>query len=180
MPAACFALSLLTAPLSAAAPAADPPVAPIAVDSSTGGDQDMSPQPKVPEASEVVPLVVAAVAALQRKDFVLLTSLAVMLLVFALDMLWLRRQPDDKRKRLLPWTSVVFGVLLQFAAALAAHRSWLDALNMAFVTGAAASGLWDLVGKQIIGRLAPKEAAANPSRQTTAVPPPSATIVKPS
>jgi hypothetical protein len=141
---------------------------------------DANGQVNMPESHDVVPMIVAAVAALQRKNFALVTSLAIMLLVFMVDMLWVRRQPDDKRKILLPWTSVIFACLLQFSAAIAANHHWLEALNMAFVTGAAASGLWSLIGKQVVGRLAPKDAAANPDRQTTAVPPPDASVVKPS
>jgi hypothetical protein len=53
----------------------------------------------------------------------------------------------------LPWVSAVAGVIAAVATNLVAHEPWLGAILKGLLAGAAASGLYSLIGKAV---LAPK------------------------
>jgi len=56
---------------------------------------------------------------------------------------------DEKLKPYLPWTSAVLGMLTALSGALLAGQPWWSAISIGLITGSAAVGFWELVGKSI-------------------------------
>lgn len=54
-----------------------------------------------------------------------------------------------------PWVAAVAGVLGAVATVAMTTGDWLQAVLSGLVTGAAASGLWELIGKRILKKDAP-------------------------
>ena len=84
----------------------------------------------------------------------------IMVLVFLFRLLL----ESKVNKKWLPWVSAGIGVLLQCAANLAAlaagwtHMDWLSAVLAGLTTGAAASGLWSMLGKTLSEKFLNKSA----------------------
>jgi len=56
---------------------------------------------------------------------------------------------NEKLKPALKWIAAILGVLAAFAGMLLAGQGWIAAVVTGLVTGPAAVGLWELVGKSI-------------------------------
>ena len=68
--------------------------------------------------------------------------------------------PDATRKKVLPWLVAAGGCLLAFGTALLAGAGWLSSILTGLVTSAAATGLWELIGKTALKVINSKAADA--------------------
>jgi len=59
-----------------------------------------------------------------------------------------------------PWIAAVAGILAAVATTVITTGNWLTAVLAGFTTGAAASGLWELIGKRILKKKTPAEPTA--------------------
>lgn len=93
-------------------------------------------------------LIKGAVDAAKGGDWALLVSMAIMILVFlATKVPLLSKLLPDPAK---PWVAAGAGVLSAVVATAMTTGDWLQAVLHGFVTGAAASGLWELVGRKLL------------------------------
>jgi len=105
---------------------------------------------------EVPGTIAILVKAIKDKNWKVLVSTILMLIIFFANTFLLKFLSADAKKNAIPWITVGTATLLLFAGTLAAGGSWWDALNDGFITGAAASGLWSLVGKHVLKRFTAK------------------------
>lgn len=108
-------------------------------------------QADVPPLEEAPSLIAELVQAVRDKDWQAVTALAIMLLVLLANTVLLKfgLLADEARKVALPWIAAGSGCLLVFSATLIGGGSWWQAAIAGFITGAAATGLWELVGKHV-------------------------------
>lgn len=85
--------------------------------------------------------------AIKSGDWKLAVSLIIMLLIYVMRMFWARIP-----RSALEWAPALVGMLGAFALALSEGASWGSAALEGFVIGAAANGLWTMVGKKFLGR----------------------------
>ena len=102
--------------------------------------------PAAPTTEEVVGLITALVAAAKGGQWALVAAFGLMVAIWALKTFFWKALPP----KAMPWVAAVAGVLLSFAATLQGGASWFQAAVAGLVTGAAASGLWSLVGKHLL------------------------------
>ena len=76
-------------------------------------------------------------------------ALAVGLLLSLLIMVFRKFFEKYVPKKALPWVAVVLGIVGSVAVGLSAGVVWWQALLQGFAAGAAATGLWELVLKQM-------------------------------
>lgn len=62
-----------------------------------------------------------------------------------------------------PWVAAVAGVLAAVATTVITTGDWLKALLSGLVTGTAATGLWELVGKRLLKKKKPAPAEETPA-----------------
>ena len=109
-----------------------------------------APEKTEVEVTEVPGLIATIISAAKDKNWTLMVSAILMLLVFFTKTILLRFLPDAAKKAALPWISVGGATIVVTAATLASGGPWWEAINGGFITGTAASGLWSLVGKHIL------------------------------
>ena len=51
-----------------------------------------------------------------------------------------------------PWIAAVAGILAAVATTVITTGNWLTAVLAGLTTGAAATGLWELIGKRVLAR----------------------------
>jgi hypothetical protein len=117
---------------------------------------EVSAPAETPTIEDAPGLVSNIIQAAREKNWQLMVALIVMLLVALANGLVLKFVDEDWRKKLLPWFAVGTSCLVLFASTLIAGGSWWSAILAGFVTGAAAVGLWELIGKALAGALAKK------------------------
>ena len=109
-------------------------------------------------------MISALIAAAQGGQWSIFASLIIMVLVFLATRIKFISDLIPKVAR--PWVAAIAGVLAAVAATAFTTGDWLQAILGGLVTGAAASGLWELVGKHVTGgkkeEEAPAEAPAEP------------------
>lgn len=111
----------------------------------------------VPTLEETPGLVMEIVQSGRERNWQLMVALIVMLIVALANRLVFGFFDPELKKKLLPWFAAGTGCLLAFATVLLTPgASWWSALLAGFVTGAAAVGLWELVGKAIAAAFAKK------------------------
>lgn len=126
---------------AAAAPAADAPA-------------DAVEPPDVPDIGEDVGgFIDELVNAFNAKDWGILAGLIIMALIWILKKFVWKALPLAA----LPWVSAGAGVAVAVATGLAAGLIWWKAILNGLTVGAAASGLWSLVGKHVFGKNEKKE-----------------------
>jgi hypothetical protein len=93
-------------------------------------------------------LVTGTAEAVKGGHWSMVVALAIMILVFFATKVPLvkSRLPSAAR----PWVAAVAGVLAVVAATVYTSGDWMSAVLQGLVTGAAASGFWELVGKQFL------------------------------
>ena len=123
----------VAAPAKAEAPAA--PAAPAAAPA-----EDLSPQ-------EVVALGKTILDAAKGGNWGIVVASVLMLLLWVLRKFVLKKIPSSY----MPWVAAGTGVAGAVAANLQAGQPWMDAVMSGFMAGAAASGLYSLVGKKLLG-----------------------------
>ena len=108
---------------------------------------DPPPQPEINTPAEAFDLATLAVNAFRKKKYGVFTGILLMLMVFGL-----RRTKMAARlpKEYAPWIACGLGILFSIGTVLAADRPPLTAITHGFVLGAAATGLWEMVGKYLL------------------------------
>lgn len=113
---------------------------------------------ETPTEADVPGLVQALAQAVKDRDWALVVAFAILLLValanFVLIKMGVLR--DEVRKAALPWIASISATLVLSASTLIAGGSWWQAILAGLVTGAAATGLWELVFKHVGAALAKK------------------------
>ena len=148
MLAAAFALTLLAAP-----PAIE--LAPVAQ-----VDRVDAAAPRLAEAPGMFKTMVEAFKSGDIPLAIGTLALLLAMLVGAANafMLKLTAIPDATRKKVLPWLVAAGGCLLAFGSALVAGVGWGSSILTGLVTSAAATGLWELVGKTVLKAINKKAA----------------------
>ncbi len=90
-------------------------------------------------------LVEEMISAYNGKDWSILAGLSIMLLIWIIKRFIWTSLPVS----VLPWLAAGLGVLAAVATALTLGQLWWKAILNGLTTGAAASGLWSLVGKHV-------------------------------
>ena len=116
------------------------------------------PAPVAEMPSEVTPggLIEKIIGGVQNKNWMLVSCASILLIiwiwnVFIVPKVWANAGP--KWKKASPYIAVALGAVAQFTAAVVAGSGWTEALNVALVTGFAASGAWSAAGKHTLGKL---------------------------
>lgn len=108
---------------------------------------DPPPQQEINTPAEAFDIASLAIDAFKKKRYGVFTGLLLMLMVFGL-----RRTKIAARlpKEYAPWIACGLGILFSIGTVLAADRPPLTAITHGFVLGAAATGLWEMVGKYLL------------------------------
>jgi hypothetical protein len=94
-------------------------------------------------------LVTGIIEAAKGGEWSLLVSLALMMLVFlATKIPFISNWIPGSAK---PWVVAISGVVLAVAMTAATTGDWVTALLNGLVMGTAATGLWELIGKKLLG-----------------------------
>ena len=134
-------------PAAVAAPAAEV-AAPTAAPAT-----DVVP-PEVPDIGEDVGgFIDEIVNAFNAKDWGIFAGLIIMALVWILKKFVWKKLPVAA----LPWVAAGAGIAVAVATGLASGLTWWKAILNGLTVGAAASGLWSLLGKRIFGKNDKKE-----------------------
>lgn len=99
--------------------------------------------------TDEISLGLSVFAAAKSGNWSLAVALGIMFLLYLLRMLLLPRL-DPKVDAWLPWLSASLGVLGAIAVNVVAGQSWLTAILSGLTVGAAASGLWSLIGSKLL------------------------------
>ncbi|MFH1834205.1 MAG: hypothetical protein ABH877_04200 [bacterium] len=104
-----------------------------------------------PTLDDAPGLITTMVQAVKDKNWQLVVAMAIMLLVVLANALLIKLNilGDEVRKIALPWIAAGTGCLVIFASTLIAGGSWWSAALAGLVTGAAATGLWELVFRHV-------------------------------
>ena len=110
-------------------------------------DPEPPPQQEINTPAEAFDVASLAVDAFRRKKYGVFAGLVLMLMVFGL-----RRTRLAARlpKEYAPWIACGLGILFSIGTVLAADRPPLTAITHGFVLGAAATGLWEMIGKYFL------------------------------
>ncbi len=140
----------------AAAPSPAPALVNVIVAPTTEAD-DITPT-----LEDVPGLISVLVQSVKDKNYQLMVAMIVLLLVLAVNTLLLKFKilSDKARKLALPWIAAGTACLMVFASTLLAGGDWGTALLTGFATGAAATGLWELVFRHVKKALAKKPAGS--------------------
>ena len=82
-------------------------------------------------------------------QWALVVGAAIMILVRIARPFIERLVDNEKLKPALKWIAAILGVLAAFAGMLLSGQGWIAAIVTGLITGPAAVGLWELIGKQI-------------------------------
>ena len=104
------------------------------------------------ELGELIPALIAAAKGGEWSVFV---ALVIMVLVFLATKVQFIDNVLPKAAK--PWVAVIAGVLSAIAATVYTTGDWVQAILGGLVTGAAASGLWELIGKKFLKKSEPAE-----------------------
>jgi uncharacterized membrane protein len=120
--------------------------------------QDAAPEATEVPAEDFGELVNMMISAAKGGEWSLFVAALIMVLVFlATKIKFIDNLLPAKAK---PWVAAVAGVLGAVATVAMTTGDWLQAVLSGLVTGAAASGLWELIGKRILKKDAPAEEPA--------------------
>lgn len=142
-----------------AAPVATPAAEPAKPADAVGPVE--AAKPAAAAAAEPLPVegnegeyIKALVKAFNAKDWGIFAGLALMILVWVLKKFIWKTLPVG----VLPWVSAGAGVAVAVATGLFTGLIWWRAILNGLTVGAAASGLWSMVGKKIFGKNEPESA----------------------
>jgi uncharacterized membrane protein len=120
--------------------------------------QDAAPEATEVPAEDFGELVNMMISAAKGGEWSLFVAALIMVLVFlATKIKFIDNLLPAAAK---PWVAAVAGVLGAVATVAMTTGDWLQAVLSGLVTGAAASGLWELIGKRILKKDAPAEEPA--------------------
>lgn len=120
--------------------------------------QDAAPEATEAPTEDFGELLNMMIAAAKGGEWSLFVAALIMVLVFlATKIKFIDNLLPAKAK---PWVAAVAGVLGAVATVAMTTGDWLQAVLSGLVTGAAASGLWELIGKRILKKDAPAEEPA--------------------
>ena len=120
--------------------------------------QDAAPEATEVPAEDFGELVNMMISAAKGGEWSLFVAALIMVLVFlATKIKFIDNLLPASAK---PWVAAVAGVLGAVATVAMTTGDWLQAVLSGLVTGAAASGLWELIGKRILKKDAPAEEPA--------------------
>jgi len=115
--------------------------------------QDAAPEATEVPAEDFGELVNMMITAAKGGEWSLFVAALIMVLVFlATKIKFIDNLLPASAK---PWVAAVAGVLGAVATVAMTTGDWLQAVLSGLVTGAAASGLWELIGKRILKKDAP-------------------------
>ena len=104
---------------------------------------------EVPETyDDVEDSVIALVAAGKAQEWAIFAGILLMILVWAARKFVFTRVSGP----VVPWATAATGTLAYVAIALATGVPVLSAIFTGFLTGATATGLWELLGRQVLDR----------------------------
>lgn len=120
-----------------------------AADASIASAADTVEPPDVPDiGDDMGGFIEEIVNAFNAKDWGIFAGLIIMALVWVLKKFVWKALPTGA----LPWVSAGAGVAVAIATGLGAGLVWWKAILNGLTVGAAASGLWSLIGKHIFGK----------------------------
>ena len=120
--------------------------------------QDAAPEATEVPAEDFGELLNVLIEAGKGGEWSIFVAALIMVLVFlATKIKFIDNLLPAKAK---PWVAAVAGVLGAVATVAMTTGDWLQAVLSGLVTGAAASGLWELIGKRILKKDAPAEEPA--------------------
>lgn len=120
--------------------------------------QDAAPEATEVPAEDFGELLNVLIEAAKGGEWSIFVAALIMVLVFlATKIKFIDNLLPAKAK---PWVAAVAGVLGAVATVAMTTGDWLQAVLSGLVTGAAASGLWELIGKRILKKDAPAEEPA--------------------
>ena len=102
--------------------------------------------PASPNPDDLGSILSAIIDAFKAKNWGILAGLVIMLIVWGVKK-FIPKIPTAY----LPWISAALGVLAAVATDLLTGGTWYVVIFNGLLVGAAASGLWSLVGKQLFG-----------------------------
>lgn len=102
------------------------------------------------------------IAAAQGGEWSVFAALIIMILVYLATRV--KFISDLLPKAAIPWVAASAGMLAAVASIAFTEGDWLKAILGGLVTGAAASGLWELIGRQI-SKKASKDEEAKPDEE---------------
>jgi glucose-6-phosphate-specific signal transduction histidine kinase len=113
---------------------------------------DVAAPAETPTEADVPGLVTLLAQAVKDRDWSLVVALVIMLLVAVGNFVLIKLNilGDERRKLALPWLAAISGTLVLSASTLIAGGSWWQAVIAGLVTGAAATGLWELVFRHVL------------------------------
>ena len=104
----------------------------------------------VPTQAQILPLILQIAQAIQSHNWHLVVGFGIMLLSSGISLLLSEELSAKQQVIVLPWITIAFGFLLQFAANLVSGGSWGAAAQSALITGTAAAGLWQALGQHML------------------------------
>jgi len=115
--------------------------------------QDAAPEATEVPAEDFGELLNMLIEAAKGGEWSIFVAALIMVLVFlATKIKFIDNLLPAKAK---PWVAAVAGVLGAVATVAMTTGDWLQAVLSGLVTGAAASGLWELIGKRFLKKDAP-------------------------
>lgn len=114
--------------------------------------QDAAPAAPEADVSEFVQMMITAA---KGGEWSLFVAALIMVLVFLMTKV--KFIGDLLPSAAKPWVAAVAGMLTAVATTVITTGNWLTAALAGFTTGAAAAGLWSLIGKKILDRNKPAE-----------------------
>lgn len=118
--------------------------------------QDAAPEAaEAPATEDLNELINLMISSAQGGEWSIFVAALIMVLVFLLTKIKFIDNLMPKAAK--PWVAAVAGVLAAVATSVIATGDWLQAILSGLVTGAAATGLWELIGKRVLKK---KEAPA--------------------
>ena len=147
-----FADAPAAAPAAAAAEAPKAPVAAVEAPTVEAAPAAKAEAPAVAPAQDLSPQEVVALGktildAAKGGNWGLAVAGILMLLVWVMRKFFLKKIPSSY----MPWVAAGVGVAGAIAANLQAGQAWGGALMSGLMAGAAASGLYSLIGKKFLG-----------------------------
>jgi len=105
--------------------------------------------------ADVGTAVVKLMEGVQNKNWLLVSCAVLMILIWVWNIFIMPRlfssEKHPKWRAASPWISIGVAVAAQFASAIIAGNSWVDALNTAAMMGFTTSGMWSAGGKKALG-----------------------------
>lgn len=105
-------------------------------------------QKEVPANDDIGGLLKGLIEAVKGSEWSVVVSLGIMILVYLATKV--KFVKDWLPKAAKPWVAAIAGVLGAVAMTALTTGNWLTAILNGLVTGAAASGFWELVGKKLL------------------------------